>query len=64
MQWRSKRPIIYIHTLKIPSGEIVGTSVAEISINGWVAAVWVTMFSGNQGAEMGGGMAEGLSKNH
>ena len=63
MQWRSKRPIIYIHTLKIPSGEIVGASVAEISINGWVATSWLIMFSGNQGSEIGGGMTEDISKN-
>ena len=56
-------PVIYRHTLKIPSGEIVGTSVAEISINGWVATGWVIMFSGNQGSEIGGGMTEEISKN-
>ena len=41
----------------------VATSVANIPIIGWVAAGWVTMFSGNQGAEIGGGMAEDLNKN-
>ena len=53
------------------TGRLVGTSigasaapaVTNIPIIGWVAAGWVTMFSGNQGAEIGGGMAEDLNKN-
>ena len=44
-------------------GASVAPSVANIHIIGWVAAGWVTMFSGNQGAEIGGGMAEDLNKN-
>ena len=44
-------------------GASVAPSVANIPIIGWVAAGWVTMFSGNQGAEIGGGMAEDLNKN-
>ena len=44
-------------------GASVAPSVASIPIIGWVAAGWVTMFSGNQGAEIGGGMAEDLNKN-
>ena len=44
-------------------GASVAPSVANIPIVGWVAAGWVTMFSGNQGAEIGGGMAEDLNKN-
>jgi len=30
---------------------------------GWVVAGWVAMFGGNQGAEIGGNMAEDLNKN-
>ena len=44
-------------------GANLAPSVASIPIIGWVAAGWVTMFSGNQGAEIGGGMAEDLNKN-
>ena len=44
----------------------VGTAAAPalsgIPFVGWVAAGWVTMFSGNQGAEIGGSMAESMSK--
>jgi hypothetical protein len=53
------------------TGRLVGSSVgaaaaptlANIPFVGWVAAGWVTMFSGNQGAEIGGQMAEDLNKN-
>ena len=44
-------------------GASVAPSVANIPIIGWVAAGWVTMFSGNQGADIGGSMAEDLNKN-
>ena len=52
------------------TGRLVGSSVgaaaapalSNIPFVGWVAAGWVTMFSGNQGAEIGGNMAEDLSK--
>jgi len=52
------------------SGRLVGTSVGAaaapalsgIPFVGWVAAGWVAMFGGNQGAEIGGGMAEEFSK--
>ena len=52
------------------TGRLVGSSVgasaapalANIPFVGWVAAGWVTMFSGNQGAEIGGQMAEDLNK--
>ena len=52
------------------TGRLVGSSVGAaaapalsgIPFVGWVAAGWVTMFSGNQGAEIGGNMAEDLSK--
>ena len=52
------------------TGRLVGSSVgasaapalANIPFVGWVAAGWVTMFSGNQGAEIGGSMAESMSK--
>ena len=53
------------------TGRLVGSSIGAsaapalsgIPFVGWVAAGWVTMFSGNQGAEIGGGMAEDLNKN-
>ena len=53
------------------TGRLVGSSVgtaaapalSNIPFVGWVAAGWVTMFSGNQGAEIGGSMAEDLNKN-
>ena len=53
------------------TGRLVGTSIGAsaapalsgIPIIGWVAAGWVAMFGGNQGAEIGGGMAEDLNKN-
>ena len=53
------------------TGRIVGTSVgaaaapslSSIPYIGWVAAGWVAMFSGNQGANIGGGMAENLNQN-
>ena len=53
------------------TGRLVGTSVgaaaaptlSTIPFVGWVAAGWVAMFGGNQGAEIGGGMAEDLNKN-
>ena len=52
------------------TGRLVGSSIgasaapalSNIPFVGWVAAGWVTMFSGNQGAEIGGQMAEDLSK--
>ena len=47
-------------------GSSIGTAAAPALTNipfvGWVAAGWVTMFSGNQGAEIGGSMAESMSK--
>ena len=53
------------------TGRIVGTSVgaaaapslSSIPFVGWVAAGWVAMFSGNQGENIGGGMAENLNQN-
>ena len=53
------------------TGRLVGTSVgaaaapslSSIPFVGWVAAGWVAMFGGNQGAEIGGNMAEGLNSN-
>ena len=52
------------------TGRLVGTSVGAsaapalsgIPFVGWVAAGWVAMFGGNQGAEIGGNMAEDLNK--
>ena len=53
------------------TGRLVGTSVgaaaaptlSSIPFVGWVAAGWVAMFGGDQGANIGGGMAEDLNKN-
>ena len=52
------------------TGRLVGSSIgasaapslANIPYVGWVAAGWVTMFGGNQGADIGGQMAEDLNK--
>ena len=52
------------------TGIVVGTSIgaaaapslSTIPFVGWVAAGWVAMFGGNQGAEIGGNMAEEMSK--
>ena len=43
-------------------GAQLAPSVANIPIVGWVAAGWVTMFSGNQGADIGGTMAGDIAK--
>ena len=53
------------------TGRLVGTSVgasaapalANIPYVGWVAAGWVAMFGGNQGADIGGNMVEDLNDN-
>ena len=53
------------------TGRLVGTSVGAaaapavsgIPFIGWVAAGWVAMFGGDQGATIGGNMAEDLNKN-
>ena len=53
------------------TGRVVGTSIgasaapslSSIPYIGWVAAGWVAMFGGNQGADIGGNMAEDLNKN-
>jgi len=53
------------------TGRLVGTSVgaaaapalSSIPFVGWVAAGWVAMFGGNQGADLGGHMAEEMRKN-
>ena len=53
------------------TGRLVGTSVgaaaapavSSIPFVGWVAAGWIAMFGGNQGAEIGGNMAADLNKN-
>ena len=52
------------------TGRLVGTSIgaaaapslSSIPFVGWVAAGWVAMFGGNQGADIGGNMAENLNK--
>ena len=53
------------------TGRLVGTSigtaaapsVSGIPFVGWVVAGWVAMFGGEQGAEIGGNMAQDLNKN-
>ena len=53
------------------TGRLVGTSigasaapaVSGIPFVGWLAAGWVAMFGGNQGAELGGNMASELNEN-
>ena len=53
------------------TGRLVGTSVGAsvapslsgIPFIGWVAAGWVAMFGGDQGAQIGGNMANDLNKN-
>ena len=53
------------------TGRLVGTSIGAVAAPslstipfvGWVAAGWVAMFGGNQGADIGGNMAEDLNKN-
>ena len=53
------------------TGRLVGTSIgasaaptlSTIPFVGWVAAGWVAMFGGNQGADIGGNMAEDLNEN-
>ena len=53
------------------TGRLVGTSVgaaaaptlSTIPFVGWVAAGWVALFGGEQGAEIGGNMAEDMNKN-
>ena len=53
------------------TGRLVGTSIgasaapslSTIPYIGWVAAGWVAMFGGDQGADIGGNMAEDLNKN-
>ena len=53
------------------TGKLVGTSmgaaaapaVSGIPFIGWVAAGWIAMFGGDQGASIGGNMAEDLNKN-
>ena len=48
------------------TGRLVGTSIgasAAPALSGIPFIGWVAMFGGNQGAEIGGGMAEDLNKN-
>ena len=53
------------------TGRLVGTSVGTaaapsvsgIPFVGWVVAGWIAMFGGEQGAEIGGNMAQDLNKN-
>ena len=43
-------------------GASADTTLSTIPFVGWVAAGWVAMFGGNQGADIGGNMAEDLNK--
>ena len=53
------------------TGRLVGTSVgaaaapavSSVPFVGWVMAGWVAMFGGEQGAQIGGNMAQDLNKN-
>ena len=53
------------------TGRLVGTSVgaaaapavSSIPFVGWVAAGWIAMFGGEQGADIGGNMAKEMNKN-
>ena len=44
-------------------GAAAAPTVSGIPFVGWVVAGWVAMFGGEQGAEIGGQMAEDLNKN-
>tara|TARA_B100000287_G_scaffold306706_1_gene289825 strand:+ start:6653 stop:7198 length:546 start_codon:yes stop_codon:yes gene_type:complete len=44
------------------AGAAVAPAISGIPIVGWLAAGWVTMFGGDQGAEIGGIMAEDIVK--
>ena len=44
-------------------GASAAPTVSSIPFVGWVAAGWVAMFGGEQGAELGGNLAEDLNKN-
>ena len=44
-------------------GTAVAPSVSGIPFVGWLAAGWVAMFGGNQGAEIGGNMVSDLNEN-
>ena len=69
----SDKTVAYIEAVGAAkgTGRLVGTSVGAaaapavsgIPFIGWVAAGWVAMFGGNQGANIGGGMAEELNEN-
>ena len=44
-------------------GAAAAPTVSGIPFVGWVVAGWVAMFGGEQGAEIGGNMAQDLNKN-
>ena len=44
-------------------GAAAAPTVSTIPFVGWVVAGWVAMFGGEQGAEIGGNMAEDMNKN-
>jgi len=44
-------------------GAAAAPTLSSIPFVGWVAAGWVAMFGGDQGANIGGNMAEDLNKN-
>ena len=45
------------------AGAAAAPTLSTIPFVGWVAAGWVAMFGGEQGANIGGNMAEDLNKN-
>ena len=47
----------------LTAGAAAAPTVSSIPFVGWVMAGWIAMFGGNQGAEIGGNMAEDLNKN-
>ena len=72
-KWPSDKTIACIKAVGSAegTGRLVGTSVgaaaaptvSSIPFVGWVVAGWVAMFGGEQGAEIGGNMAQDLNKN-
>ncbi|BCU98407.1 MAG: hypothetical protein CM15mV22_0390 [Eurybiavirus sp.] len=55
---QKEQDVWWVHRLVLAAAPTLST----IPFVGWVAAGWVAMFGGNQGADIGGNMAEDLSK--